>query len=1261
MQPFYGNVQTSDQQPAAAYSNVRTATAPGNGGPIQDPYHGQSPHVRGRADLPRPPPMPPPPPHPPTHHAGAPAYNVKSYRQGSLQQPVPQAPPSAPHYAAQQGNWNRTSAAVGQPFRHSPPTGTNYPPPPPYPPARSQTLNQPTHAATIPSAPSSQQHQGYPPALNGPAAPNRHSTLQHQPAPYNSEISSSTNPYYNSDPSPPGASAQYHPPKPPLPARSKSKYVPEYAQPGQAPPASEYAVGSPVDIADGLGRHAHRTGSNNSNSNSNSSRQNHWHHSSHSISSGSNGASVPKPQPGLVNSSASQQSNYARSGSMSIPTTSPSTTATSSNSLPYPETSSFPNPAAWRLQDYDGRPSSSPGQRRQSFGAPSFGSSGMSPNLPRRRKSLSNSNRPVSPLVDSPTPFSLKKGLARGSSVSSVSSERSQRTSSIATEGRTSSSALGAGAPSDWEYYAPTPSADDVEDSEKYDKGPVELPANDYFGKIKTAGGGKDGLVMHELPAEPVANGSSQGPDSLLRSQKAQSSANPKTKAQPPGVMEAKPSPTDRANHLGASTKTVPGVESSKLVPNSTLSPKPTIAALQAARDEASRSPRPKPSVLNPKPSAPKLRAKDVIPDLDDWYQDSLDSYIQALRDESFAPDGPDKRKAFIEFVMYESELRNLPIPWEESLRFDDGSSDVGHTETRSHESEMVKNSIHGQRGPKTTLDIPTTPIERIDEDDEEYSPGGRPIIPRPPFGANRPAESSKSTGNTNANSAANSETSSQPPVATPTSSKFDESSTVAPSPLKHKGLESETTGQSSKEPLRAFVASPENMDEGTSNMFPMPLAPRPKCSTPGPSSKPPTSSPATETIMSRLKSLLENLPGIQNPDEHPLVHHVNSTLSAIPDSEPFLRSIRLAFGYQERDKREKFEAERQERQDKASRLNDELFDDNEITFAQLKEREKDEKQAEAARIKDEEHGLYEEYATQVFEKSYARLHDEIGVAMQLLEELDAAATAAEQRLKKDSSAAEASTTSTSADSYSANPPTLSTCAKILCSIHSFLAARHALVAAAVSARDGRYARSAFAPANAAGDQAKLKALESHFGHAQAEAALRASKEALELAKGIDLRCGEWVDLSRSKAEEWMASVASALEELAKEKIPRGEIEAKVLDGVAKGIEAWTQELALLICKNGDVTREVRRKEGVMKVDKATVDGLSKDEKTKLEEQAKSSVEAVEGEVERKVDSAVRFDGARERLVKALDGIGARDHVKRAKSVLAEPRIWIGK
>ncbi|KAK8175788.1 hypothetical protein IWX90DRAFT_121689 [Phyllosticta citrichinensis] len=1238
MQPLYGNAQASDQQPAAAYSNVRSATGPINGGPIQDPYHGQSPHARGRADLPPPPPVPPPPPHPPNHHAGAPAYNVKSYRQGSLQQPVPQAPSSVPHYSAQQSNWNKTSAATVQPFRHSPPTGTNYPPPPPYPPARSQTLNQPTHAATIASAPSSQQHHAHPSAFNGHAAPNRHSTLQHQPSPYNSEIASHTNPYYCSDHSPRGAPTQYQPPKPPLPARSKSKYVPEYAQPGQAPPASEHAVSSPVDVADGVGRHAHRTGSNNSNSNS--SRQNLWHHSSHSLSSGSNGASIPRQQPAFANPAASQQSSYARSGSMSIPTTSPSTTTTSSNSLPYPETSNFPNPAAWRLQEYDGRPSSSHEQRRQSFGAPSFGSS-------------------VSPLVDSPTPFSLNKGLARGSSVSSVSSEKSQRTSSIATEGITSASALGGGAPSDWEYYAPTTSTDDVENSEKYDKGPVELPASDYFGKIKPAGGGKDGLVMHELPAEPIANGSSQGSDSLAHSQKVQLSSNPKTKAQPLGV-DSEPNPVDRANHIGASTKTVPGGEPSKLAPNSTSSPKPTIAALQAARDEVSRSPRPKPSLLNPKPSAPKLRAQDVIPDLDDWYQDSLDNYIQALRDESFAPDGPDKRKAFIDFVVCESELRNLPIPWEESLRFDEGGSDVGHTETRSHESEMVKNSFHGQRGPKTTLDIPTTPIERIDEDDEEYSPGGRPIIPRPPFGANRPAEASKSAGNTNANSAANSETSSQPPLSTPTSSKFDESSTVAPSPLKYKTFESDAAQQSSKEPLRAFVASPENMDQGTSNMFTMPLAP-PKSSTPGPSSKPPNSTSATETTMSRLKSLLENLPRTQNSGEHPLVHHVNSTLSAIPDSEPFLRSIRLAFGSQERDKREKFEAERQERQDKASRLNDELFDDNEITFAQLKEREKEEKQAEAAKIRDEEHGLYEEYATQVFDKSYARLHDDIGVAMQLLEELDAAATAAEQRLKKESSTPEASTSSTSADSYLANPPTLSTCAKILCSIHSFLAARHALVAAAVSARDARYARAAFAPANAAGDQAKLKALESHFGHAQAEAALRASKEALELAKGIDQRCGQWVDLSRSKAEQWMASVASVLEELARENNPRGELEAKVLDDVAKGIEAWTQELALLIRKNGDVTKAVRRKEGVMKVDKATVDGLSKEEKTKLEEQAKSGVEAVEAEVERKVDGAVRLDGARERLVKALDGVGGRDHVKRARSVMTEPRSWIGK
>ncbi|KAK8256428.1 hypothetical protein IWZ00DRAFT_499583 [Phyllosticta capitalensis] len=1252
MQPFYGSVPTTDQQPMAPFSNMRTATVAGSGGPIQDPYHGQSPHARGgRTDFPPPPPVPPPPPHPPNHHAGPPpVYNATKYRQGSLKQPAPQAPHPVPPYSAQAGNWNRASGAGSQPFRQSPPTGANYPPPPPYPPARSQTLNQSAHPAAITNAPASQQHQAYPQAFNGPAAPHRQSTMQHQPSPYNSEIASNTNPYYNSDTSPQGAPTQFQPPKPPLPQRSKSKYVPEYAQPGQAPSASEYAVSSPIDVA-GPGRLAHRAGSNNSNSNTS---HNHWHHSSASHSSGSNGAHSAKPQQILANPPASQQNSYPRHGSMSISSSSPNTTATSSNSLPYPETSTFPNPAAWRVQEYDGRPSSSPEQRRQSFGAPSFGSSGMSPNLPRRRKSLSNSNRPVSPLVDSPTPFSLKKGLARGSSVSSVSSEKSQRTSSIATEGRTSASALGGGAPSDWEYYAPTTPADEVDD-----KGPIELPANDYFGKIKPTGGSKD-EVMHELPAEPITNGPTQRHESLSNSQKTQPS-NPKTKAQAPGMMDSKPNPTDKGNSLGASAKPVASGEPSKLAPGIGLSSKSTIASLAAARDEASRSPRPKQPLSSSKPPlAPKLRAKDIIPDLDDWYQDSLDIFIQALRDESFAPDGPDKRKAFIEFVMYESELRNLPIPWEESLRFDDGS-EVGHTETRSHESEVVKNSFHGQRGPKTTLEIPTTPIERIDEDDEEYSPGGRPIIPRPPFGANRPSEPSKSTGN-NDNSAANSETSSQPPIATPTSSKFDESSTVAPSPLKYKAFQSDTSEQSSNQPsLRAFVASPETMDADTSNMFPMPLAPRPKSSTPGPSSKPPNATATAETTISRLKSLLENLPVSQNAGDHPLVHHVNSTLAAIPDSEPYLRSIRLAFGSQERDKREKFEAERQERQDQASRLNDELFDDNEITFAQLKERERNEKEAEAAKAKAEEHDLYEEYATQVFDKSYARLHDDIGVAMQLLEELDAAATAAEQRLKNDSCAAETSSSSTSADSYSANPPTLATCAKILCSIHAFLAARHALVAAAVSARDARYARAAFAPATAAGDQAKLKALESHFGHAQAEASLRASKEAFDLANGIEKRCAAWTDLCQIKGEEWMTAVASALEELAREKVSRGDIDSKVLENITKGIQAWTQELVTLIRKSGEVTREVRRKEGVMKVDKAAVDGLAKEEKKELEEHAKKGVDAVEAEVDQKVDDAVRFDGVRQRIARALDGVGGGNHVKRANSVLAEPRSWIGK
>lgn len=99
-----------------------------------------------------------------------------------------------------------------------------------------------------------------------------------------------------------------------------------------------------------------------------------------------------------------------------------------------------------------------------------------------------------------------------------------------------------------------------------------------------------------------------------------------------------------------------------------------------------------------PKPSSRYNRIprpQDLIPDLGPWYASSLERYVAMLKAEAYAMSDEQRVAAFTDFVAAESQLRGVP-----------------------YSSQPVK--------PQMTLEIPPQTADGVDI---EYSPGGRPIF----------------------------------------------------------------------------------------------------------------------------------------------------------------------------------------------------------------------------------------------------------------------------------------------------------------------------------------------------------------------------------------------------------------------------------------------------------------------------------------------------------------------------------------------------
>ncbi|ORY16310.1 hypothetical protein BCR34DRAFT_557623 [Clohesyomyces aquaticus] len=539
---------------------------------------------------------------------------------------------------------------------------------------------------------------------------------------------------------------------------------------------------------------------------------------------------------------------------------------------------------------------------------------------------------------------------------------------------------------------------------------------------------------------------------------------------------------------------------------------------------------------------APKPTPADLIPDINPWYAGSLERYIAMLRSEAEKPNVDDKIKVFTGFLAAESNVRGLdyysapppapapaPAPVSEPLPL----------QTAVEPEVMV---FHG--GPsspvkeKPIMQVHTQQEVAVD-DDEGYSPGGRPkslqrkstlksnesvlagqsfvmgggsdhLPQRPDSGASYRA------GNRASVFGLPSEPSSQATtILTPTSSVGGD---VNKTPIQSPPDES---SQPQYEPYRP----PTTTTSGDNSLHRQSVSCVPSSSFPGPTptsghnneefffpSEPisnPTTRPTTgmssdvpvpaplklspaavtskKSPIDIVADLLPKQPLPTKPSSR--LEEIRKAALALPSDFSYITELAGTWEKTAAQTRAKNDAARRVRQEESEAKTDELFNDNEISYADIGAIEDEFKEKERGLKAQEDRDEYKGFVENVFDKVYDGLQEQIKQLMEAYMLVEA--------LLQDSvtgvSGHDAQSTGADEDM-----PSTKDCLEVLKELHGLVELRHEKVVAAVADRDRRYKRTEVQPLYAAGNISKMKTVERHFENAERQAVLRARSEKAE-------------------------------------------------------------------------------------------------------------------------------------------------------------------
>jgi hypothetical protein len=527
----------------------------------------------------------------------------------------------------------------------------------------------------------------------------------------------------------------------------------------------------------------------------------------------------------------------------------------------------------------------------------------------------------------------------------------------------------------------------------------------------------------------------------------------------------------------------------------------------------------------------------DLIPDLDPWYAGSLERYITMLRCEANEPLVEDKIKTFRAFLKAESGIRRIefydappPAPDNETHRsvpLPSGPSDLKEPESKPEPVEQNSGHFMGSNISKTfnskqdlNVQVPRPRQHSPDEEDYNYSPGGRPVLQRkatipsndnvthqPTFGSSTqsstvltPTSSVDDDSNKTPVQSLPEELSQPlykayvpPALSTPESASSPHRQSLSdvsvPAPLvshnaklfEHRqSIHSSTTkhhdeiffGANQPETLKRD-SRPTSSDSATSGVpVPAPLAFN---STRSVSTAPPSRKDPSETLADLLPAQVPNV----TPNH--LIEELRVKLERHKSDTSNIDDLTKQWDKTATVTRKKNDSARRQRQEENEENNDDAFNNNEISYADLNVLEEEFKQKEGELKAQEDRNEYKSYVEAVFDPVYDTLQSDIKSLMDLYME-------AENLLHTSVSGIESLLPDNDA------PNTLATLT-LLQDIHSSILTCQDDVVHAVAERDKRYKKTEIQPLHVAGNFAKMRTVQQHFDNAEKQAVVRALRD----------------------------------------------------------------------------------------------------------------------------------------------------------------------
>lgn len=355
----------------------------------------------------------------------------------------------------------------------------------------------------------------------------------------------------------------------------------------------------------------------------------------------------------------------------------------------------------------------------------------------------------------------------------------------------TTSSSMGPFSPSDWEHLGPTPGyIDDTEvfSSKKTTPVPPVEPSQSHATSMHSPASNPyiptstppqnaspafqvphaDDQVGMQKPSteSPVSTSSAQepprpsGPSRVNTAETTQSSATGTTE-KIDGVIEAwaRPISPDVRKSADGSRQSPISRPADKTIQRkpSPIDPIDIPSSRSGSRtpaEEGQQLSTPGGSMANAEGVASRLTVVDPYEDLDPWFKSSLTRYVAMLRKEAVADSDEERYKIFTAFTAKETKLREILYGIEQEPK-STRAEDVNSRQPTPSPQQSAEKEKEGPPTPQPSAPVESglIPVESEqdvlestytteDFEDGEYSPGGRPIIPRlyTPNNLERPA-----------------------------------------------------------------------------------------------------------------------------------------------------------------------------------------------------------------------------------------------------------------------------------------------------------------------------------------------------------------------------------------------------------------------------------------------------------------------------------------------------------------------------------------